>query len=76
MPLEVDRDANPIVRANAKLVVGWAALNESWADRARSNIGWWVLWELSWPLLLLSSFLHTVYSLATAIVLYPIDNLW
>lgn len=75
--LDVDPNANPIVRANARLVVWWTEKNEAWSklEQKRHALKW-ILWEFTWPLLLLSQALLMIYSLITAVALKPIDMVW
>jgi hypothetical protein len=73
----VDPTANPVVRANAKFILWWEAKNEAWSktEDIRHPIKL-ILWEVSWPLLLVSHILLWVYATISSLLLSPLNKIW
>lgn len=71
--LEVDPNASLPVRVNARIVLRWAAILESWQSGVdRSSASRWVLWEISWPFLLAFSLLYYAYIIVSTPVVYAL----
>lgn len=74
--LDIDPTASPVTRANARVLLKWRSVNERWSKKVRSSPTWWVVWELTWPLLFLSTVGLWIHSLLSMLVVTPIEFIW
>jgi len=76
MGLKINNNSSYIGIQSLYLLQRWGDLNNYYADKARTTGGWWIIWELTWPLLIVSMVLMYAYGLFLLVIITPIDLLY
>lgn len=71
--IEIDTEASFPARVNGQIVVRWQSILESWWDGIdRTSLAKWVLWELTWPIFILSTLLFYAYLIVSTPAVYAL----